>query len=72
MSKFIEEDIVLELLTKFITLKTFKKSTKELIKNKILNDFKDIKSSNLPLPVSNICGKLRWNMSKALIMRVFW
>ena len=70
MSKFIEKDNVIELITKKVTLKSFNDSTKEMIKNKILNDFNQIKSSKLPLPISNICGKLKWDMSKNDIINV--
>ena len=68
MSKFIEKDNVLELIIKFLTPKFLKSN--ELIKNKIVNDFKDIKNSKLLLPSSSICGKLRWNMSKTDIVNV--
>ena len=70
MSKIQEKDNVIELIIKKLILKNFKDSTKENIKNKIRNDFTQIKNSKLPLPSSNICGKLTWDMSRNGISNV--
>ena len=70
MSEFIEKDNVIELIIKKLSLKKLKESTKEIIKNKIVKDFTEIKKSKLSLPCSNICGKLDWDMTKNDIINV--
>lgn len=70
MSKIQEKDNVIELIMKKLDFKNFNDDTKENMKNKIRNKFTQIKNSKLPLPSSNICGKLTWDMTRNDIIKV--